>query len=335
MEALCGLKSYIRTTAYTSTAKVAHDFKLGCAAELARFAGLAILRLHSARSENKVMRACLDVDSDNNHVPVLSFISPDAAFMSLECYRQRTHKMSDPIPASSPGGSQFCHGEGVETLQIKGNRIEGATFQNRSRPQCSLIGQACLRRNVAFLACVKRIALPEQSNRERFFNPTLRPVTEAGDLRVPHQVPEAGAAHMYQRRVVAALEIDVTGIAEAFVEDHRHVVGRSDRWDSANVAVGEERANLIFRGEAEAPVHDNLQRAELDPVRAGNDGQDVAHLVMHDDGFRQPAARNMGGLRRLAGCRCAMMRDGIIGDTLTVDIILKFPCDRHRGHPLY
>ena len=134
MEALCGLKSYIRTTAYTSTAKVAHDFKLGCAAELARFAGLAILRLHSARSDSKMKRACLDVDSDNNHVPVLSFISPDAAFMSLECYRQRTHKMSDPIPASSPGGSQFCHGEGVETLQIKGNRIEGRQIPKSVTP---------------------------------------------------------------------------------------------------------------------------------------------------------------------------------------------------------
>jgi len=170
MEALCGLKSYIRTTAYTSTAKVAHDFKLGCAAELARFAGLAILRLHSARSENKVMRACLDVDSDNNHVPVLSFISPDAAFMSLECYRQRTHKMSDPIPASSPGVARnFVMGRVSRRCRSKGIGSKGATFQNRSRPQCSLIGQACLRRNVAFLACVQRIALPEKSNCERLF----------------------------------------------------------------------------------------------------------------------------------------------------------------------
>lgn len=48
-------------------------------------------------------------------------------------------------------------------------------------------------------------------------NGQSRRMAEAGDLRAPHQVAEIRAAHVHQRPVIAAFEIDVADIAEAFV----------------------------------------------------------------------------------------------------------------------
>ena len=45
---------------------------------------------------------------------------------------------------------------------------------------------------------------------------------------------------------------------------------------------GAENADLIFRGQAQSPVHDILQRAEFDAVRARNDGERVSHLMVND-----------------------------------------------------
>lgn len=104
-------------------------------------------------------------------------------------------------------------------------------------------------------------------------------MAESSDLRILRQVAEIGAAHIHQRPVVTAFEIDVAGLVEAFVEDDRYAIGRSDGRNRADVAIGEERADLFLRGKAKTPVHDVLQGGELDPVRGRHDGQKTSFKI--------------------------------------------------------
>lgn len=60
---------------------------------------------------------------------------------------------------------------------------------------------------------------------ERLNTRTSCPVAETGDLCILHQVTEVLSAHMHQRPVIAAFEVDVVHLAQAFVEQHRHIIG--------------------------------------------------------------------------------------------------------------
>src|SRR5688500_841504 len=77
----------------------------------------------------------------------------------------------------------------------------------------------------------------------------LHPMTETGQLGALGQVAEITTADMYERLVVAALEIDIGGIAEAFIEDHRYTVGGSDGRDGTDFVVLKQRTGLILGGE--------------------------------------------------------------------------------------
>ena len=67
-------------------------------------------------------------------------------------------------------------------------------------------------------------------------------VAETSQRGVPGQVAKIAAAYMHESSVIAALEIDVGGIAEALVEDHRHPVGGADRWNCSDIAILEQQA---------------------------------------------------------------------------------------------
>src|SRR5688572_22568307 len=102
---------------------------------------------------------------------------------------------------------------------------------------------------------------------------SLGRMTEMGPPGALCQVAEIVTADMHERLVIAALEIDIGGIAETLVEDDRHTVSRAYRRDRADIAILEQRAGLIFGSKAEPLVHDVLQRAELDPMRAWHHGK--------------------------------------------------------------
>ncbi len=118
-------------------------------------------------------------------------------------------------------------------------------------------------------------------------------VAEAGPFRFPGEDAESVAADMDEALVVSTFEIEVGDAVQTLIQYDRHAIGRAHRRDRADLAVGEERGHLVFRRQSQPLGQQVLQRAELDPVGAGHDRQDIAELMVDHHGFGHPVAGNM------------------------------------------
>ena len=94
---------------------------------------------------------------------------------------------------------------------------------------------------VEALACGTPIVIADAGGaRELVSGPQAGRIVARDPVAIAAGVAEILAADMHQCPVVAALEIDVGGPAEAVVEDHRDIIGRADWRNGAGVAIAEE-----------------------------------------------------------------------------------------------
>src|SRR5262249_54254748 len=96
----------------------------------------------------------------------------------------------------------------------------------------------------------------------------LRRVAELGGARLLHQLAEALARDVHERRVVAAFEIHVGGVDEVLLDHNRHAIGGTDGRDGTPIAIVKQLCDLVLGGKAEALAEYALKRIEFDAVAA-------------------------------------------------------------------
>ena len=139
---------------------------------------------------------------------------------------------------------------------------------------------------------------------------------------VAGQPGELRVGEMNERRVVAALEIDVGLAVDAVVDDDVEPIALADRRDSAARAVAKQALDLALGGEVDVLAELLAQVGETDVVRGGNDGQHVSAVPPQDDALGQALAGDLADLGSPHRRQGRLVRDHLVGDVL-IKITLK------------
>ena len=107
---------------------------------------------------------------------------------------------------------------------------------------------------------------------------------------------ELRVAHMHQRRVIAALEINLRLLFDAVVDNGIETVAFANWRNGAWHAVIEQLFDFVLGCQinVQAELHSEVLQANV--VRCRQYGQDIAILVAKHDGFGNPVAGDPAGL---------------------------------------
>src|SRR4051812_7783329 len=119
---------------------------------------------------------------------------------------------------------------------------------------------------------------------------------------------------MNQRDMVAALEIDLQLLIKAVVDNRINAIAKSDRRDSAAIAIAKHLLDLLLSGEVHILTPLCPEFCQPDVARGRQDGEPIALLVPDHDPLHQTVAWEMTGLGRAQGRLSRLVLDEIVTD---------------------
>jgi len=119
--------------------------------------------------------------------------------------------------------------------------------------------------------------------------------------RVGHQAPKVSTADMYQREMIAGLEVDVRDVLEASIDHHIDPIRLAQRGNGTRLAVLKETWQRVLACQPELPAELLVDSLKIQPVARGNNRHQVAAVIFQDNALREPVPRNAGGLRGAGG----------------------------------
>src|SRR5271157_297778 len=130
--------------------------------------------------------------------------------------------------------------------------------------------------------------------------PESSPSTAGGKARVSRasrQFGKLGLAHVYERGVVAAFEIDLRLVTDARLDDGVEAIAFADRRDRPQYAILEQLPELVFRGQGEGLAEFRPEVRPADPARRRQHGEHIPVARADDDALGQAFRRDAAGLR--------------------------------------